>query len=663
MAERLLRKLRSVWVASLLALCVGVGIPLAGAGSARAAESMSLRDMGYPLEWRRTGPEAEGSLAFPLPPGGTGGSRLELALSFPPGLAPSSRLWIAVNDRRAAELNPAEGPRQRVLTLALTSADLADRTLRVSLRARLRAAPPLSGDGGGEVGLHFGIRNVSRLLLVRTPRPVRTVPEFFSARYAELVLVVPDYPSAGEAAAGATAYAILAKALPGCRLELLSASEVRKRPIPRLFVRREEDAPPTLRVEEDGSLRLAASDDAGLLAAARSLEDLSLFPVAPGGLLRPGTEASGEEARKGFLALWGETAGEGGSQVPLDLEVFPGADGPPPATLALRLAGVATPPGEGRLRIDLFAGERLVDSAFLPGGRFDRTFALPADVTLSARLPLRALFLYPGADPGGEGLGHRVELDRSSLALPRGTFPLGRVGFPEFGLYLGRPGALLWDDPSRIGTVRAAARLLALLNGQLPPGRFLRAEFGLAKEGMPPEAAWGVLLTADPIPASLEGGLPVEIRPDRSLIRRAGKEPERFGFDLSRPIVLGQVGRAGEVPLMALRANRDPALLDLAARCLAEEGQWERLKGTVFVLDEAGRIADFDTRPALGPDAGGLGLDPRGRLLLDLYARHRDPLCAVGWGLAGLLALAWLWFLLPRRRRRPRRRSSTGPAA
>ena len=570
-------------------------------GAGAEERLVPLGDLGYRDGLVLEGPRGEGFLFFPVPRGQVlPGSRVDLALEVPPGLAPDSVVLLDLEGR--PPLVRSLGGVSGELRLSLPLDPLRDGEPGVSLRVRTRIhrTDDLCKDVFGG-NLRVVLRPQSALVLQIVPLPVRTVADWAAGLWRGVAVVVPDEPTPEEAGAAAGLFARFVRTFPPERVFLLRGSEeAQAGALPRVRVQTDPQAASGMKVEGGRDLILTGTDGASLLAVARQVADLPLMGAAAASVVRVEEQEPRQTGDGMDLPFQGTTRAEGNLTLELGGTVFAANGRILPEGVQLRLRGACSLPDDPArpVRLDVLWNGSLAASAVLPGGGFDLTLPVPPELGIAPRNGLRLLFHYGKVGDACRTTPplHRVDLFPGPLARATGPGSPASLGVDRFPLAMTGRGILLLDRNLKGVGLVAAARLWGLLTAPLPLGGVSFPEVRFLQEpGDLKGAGFAVALAGGPLPEALGPDLPLTLGEGSTLVRL----PDRkvlFRFTPEAPLAVGQVGTLGGVPLLLLQAPSRPEVLLRAVSWMESGAHFGRLAGNVFFYEDPGRATVLDTR-------------------------------------------------------------------
>ena len=633
------------WIAALL-----LGTSLLGVASAEE-RAVTLADLGYREGVSLEGPRGERTFYFPLPRGKVlPGSRVDLALSAPPGLAGDSVVLADLEGRPPVSRTLGGVSGEVRLSLPLDPARDGEPGVSLRVRTRVHRTDDLCRDAFGG-NLNVTLRPQTALVLRYAPLPVKTAADWVAALQNGVAVVLPDEPTPEEVASAVGLFARFSRRFPGRVFFLRGSEEAGAGVLPRVRVQTDPQSASGLRVEGGRDLLISGADGTALTAVARQVADLSLMGAAASAVL--GVEESDSRKPEGipsFLPLRGTLRGEGVLTAELEGTVYAASDASVPGAVELTLRGACSVPEDPRVpvQVDVLWNGALAASAALPGGRFDLKVPVPPELGIGPRNDLRLLFRYgkAGSPCRVQPALRRAELYPGSGARVTGSGSAARLGVVGFPLAMTGRGVLLVDRDLKGMGLAAAAHLWGALCATLPPDRFPFPEVRFLQEpGDLKGVGYAVAVSGKPLPEGLKPDFPLTLTDASTLVRL----PDRKVLFKGRPevpLAVGQVGSLAGVPSLALQAVVRPEVLQRAGAWMEDPAHLGRLSGNVFLFQDPGRATVLDTREQL------LRVEEEGKPAFPWYGyeRFRPYVFFGAWVLLAAL-LARLYFGQTSRRR------------
>ena len=183
----------NIFLSSLIAALL-LGTSLLGVASAEE-RAVTLADLGYREGVSLEGPRGERTFYFSLPRGKVlPGSRVDLALSAPPGLAGDSVVLADLEGRPPVSRTLGGVSGEVRLSLPLDPARDGEPGVSLRVRTRIHRTDDLCKDVFGG-NLRAVLRPQSALVLQIVPLPVRTVADWAAGLWRGVAVVVPDEPT------------------------------------------------------------------------------------------------------------------------------------------------------------------------------------------------------------------------------------------------------------------------------------------------------------------------------------------------------------------------------------------------------------------------------------------------------------------------------------
>jgi hypothetical protein len=446
--------------------------------------------------------------------------------------------------------------------------------------------------------LYFTLRNSSNLMLNFNPSPARTPAGFFLGLVSGLVVIIPDNPSAGEMAAGAWTFGMIQKSFSYQPVKFAFASERNQfAGQPRIWVSTRSRLPASLAPAAQGTtlmdpetVVITADDDAGLKTEVRRLEAM-LSQATPLGLINNDSGMAADKNKE--VVYFGRTEiHEGIASVPIEFDIFPSMLAEAPRRLIFHLEGRYSANGSKPRMMVLFNGNLIHSETLDDSGVLVRDVTLPKSLALNTQNTLRIEFNYSGAKElqGFGSLVQTAQILNSSFFTGMGAFPGDKYGWNNIGLQLNKNGVILLDGEPSPDKIRSAAEAVYMINRQLPPGEFAYPEFRAMADYKEITSAIYLLAigTVDDIPDALLQAMPLRNIRDDKVYQGSPK-----GRDQGPNIVIGQIGRYRDIPVMMLIAANDSAGLPAGIRSLSAS---RKLGGNLFILNEDGSLLLMDRR-------------------------------------------------------------------
>lgn len=589
-------KLVAKILAVLLTVAVFMTAPVVGQA---ATHIIPLSNLGYEEDVVVNGALSHTTINIPLPATAVlPGSVVNVSIEPCQQLSGASRLMFYLDNQLASTVNAAQLRANPMVRLPVPAGLKGGQLLRLDIKASLFATGDLAADRINGY-LYYTVKNSSNLTLNYNPAAVKSVDAFFSRPHNGMVVIVPDNPTLDEVAAGSWVYGMLQKSFPHQQVKLAAAGERNQfQGYSRIWVAAWRHLPAALAGATGGitladpdTVVITAADDAGLKVEARRLKALLTKDMPPAVGLTAASEVGKAviDKNKEVVFFGQQTPREGIMSVPIEFDIFPAMLADAPRRLAFHLEGRYSAGYDKQPRLDVLFNGSLIHSEVLDGsGRVARDVLLPRSAALGARNVLRVEFNYPDANLLNlNGPVQSAQILDSSYFTGIGAFPADRYSWTSIGLLANKPGFVLLGNRPSTASVKGAAEAVYLLNRQLPPGEFAFPEFK-------PLMEFKTLGTN--IPYMFVVGTTGDIPEELLAIMPWRKAKDGTVYANGRNLIVGQVGRYQDVPVIMVTAAGENAKLAETLRQVGSKRSYGKLAGNIFVADEAGALTAVDSR-------------------------------------------------------------------